>query len=110
MPLQADLDGDGIVTADEMALALKLDHEGDGVIDVDLDLDGDGIVDGGRNEARAQGRQGRRRHDHAGRTAQARGTRPPHRQTGVTRPSWPPGSRASLKSTRLKSSHGPWMT
>ena len=44
MPLQADLDGDGIVTADEMALALKLDHEGDGVIDVDLDLDGDGIV------------------------------------------------------------------
>ena len=38
MPLQADLDGDGIVTADEMALALKLDHEGDGVIDVNLDL------------------------------------------------------------------------
>ena len=34
MPLQADLDGDGIVTADEMALVLKLDHEGDGVIDV----------------------------------------------------------------------------
>ena len=45
MPLQADLDGDGIVTADEMALALKLDHEGDGVIDVDLDLDGDGYSD-----------------------------------------------------------------
>ena len=44
MPLQADLDGDGIVTADEMAVALKLDHDGDGVIDVDLDLDGDGIV------------------------------------------------------------------
>ena len=44
MPLQADLDGDGIVTADEMALALKLDHEGDGVIDVDLDLDGDGML------------------------------------------------------------------
>lgn len=32
------------MTADEMAVALKLDHDGDGVIDVDLDLDGDGVV------------------------------------------------------------------